>query len=63
MIVGVVILGVEYFDLYMVNYGYGWFFFFYRGYYWVEYGGNIDGFFVNICFFLSDSVGIVVLVN
>jgi hypothetical protein len=35
----------------------------YKGHYRVEHGGNIDGFSASTCFFPSDSLGIVVLVN
>ncbi len=63
MIVGAATPGAEYPDLHMANYGYGWFLSSYRGHYRVEHGGNIDGFSANTCFFPSDSVGIVVLVN
>ncbi len=45
------------------NYGYGWFLSSYKSHYRVEHGGNIDGFSANTCFFPSDSIGIVVLVN
>jgi CubicO group peptidase (beta-lactamase class C family) len=50
-------------DLFMANYGYGWFTSSYRGHYRVEHGGNIDGFSANTSFFPSDSIGIVVLTN
>jgi hypothetical protein len=35
----------------------------YKGHYRVEHGGNIDGFSASTCFFPSDSIGIIVLVN
>jgi CubicO group peptidase (beta-lactamase class C family) len=50
-------------DLHMSTYGYGWFLSSYRGHYRVEHGGNIDGFSANVCFFPSDSLGIIVLAN
>jgi CubicO group peptidase (beta-lactamase class C family) len=50
-------------DVNMSNYGYGWFITSYKGHYRVEHGGNIDGFSASACFFPSDSLGIVVLVN
>ncbi|GAB4042308.1 serine hydrolase [Spirosoma litoris] len=50
-------------DLYMSNYGFGWFLASYKGHYRVEHGGNIDGFSASTSFFPSDSVGIIVLVN
>ena len=53
----------EYPDLYLSNYGYGWGLSSYRGHYLVQHGGAIDGFSALTCFFPSDSIGIVVLVN
>jgi CubicO group peptidase (beta-lactamase class C family) len=53
----------EFPDMYLANYGYGWFISSYRGHYRVEHGGNIDGFSANVAFFPSDSIGIVVLSN
>lgn len=50
-------------DVQFSNYGYGWFLASYKGHYRVEHGGNINGFSASTCFFPSDSVGIVVLVN
>lgn len=50
-------------DLHFDNYGFGWSLSSYRGHYRVEHGGNIDGFTASACFFPSDSIGIVVLVN
>ncbi len=50
-------------DLHLQNYGFGWFISSYKGHYRVEHGGNIDGFSASTCFFPSDSIGIVVLVN
>ncbi|MDW8332104.1 MAG: serine hydrolase, partial [Cyclobacteriaceae bacterium] len=53
----------EYPDIQMGNYGYGWMITSYKGHYRVEHGGNIDGFSASTCFFPTDSIGIVVLVN
>jgi hypothetical protein len=50
-------------DIYLSNYGWGWFLASYRGHYRVEHGGNIDGFSASTCFFPSDSIGIIVLTN
>ncbi|MET0637477.1 MAG: serine hydrolase [Chitinophagaceae bacterium] len=50
-------------DNYMANYGLGWMISSYRGHYFVEHGGNIDGFSATTGFFPSDSIGIVVLAN
>lgn len=50
-------------DVHFQNYGYGWFLSSYKGHYQVEHGGNIDGFSASTCFFPSDSLGIIVLVN
>ncbi len=50
-------------DLHFSTYGYGWFASSYKGHYRVQHGGNIDGFSAMTCFFPSDSVGVVVLVN
>ncbi len=50
-------------DVHLANYGYGWMIGSYKGHYRVEHGGNIDGFSATTCFFPSDSIGIVVLVN
>jgi CubicO group peptidase (beta-lactamase class C family) len=50
-------------DVQFSNYGFGWMLASYRGHYRVEHGGNIDGFSASTCFFPSDSIGIVVLVN
>jgi len=50
-------------DVYLSNYGLGWFISSYRGHYRVEHGGNIDGFSASTCFFPSDSIGIIVLCN
>ena len=50
-------------DVQFANYGFGWFMASYKGHYRVEHGGNIDGFSASTCFFPSDSVGIIVLVN
>jgi hypothetical protein len=54
---------VEHPEINFGNYGYGWFLSSYKSHYRVEHGGNIDGFSANTCFFPSDSLGIVVLVN
>lgn len=53
----------EFPDMFMANYGFGWFLSSYKGHYRVEHGGNIDGFSANTSFFPTDSIGIVVLVN
>jgi CubicO group peptidase (beta-lactamase class C family) len=50
-------------DVQFSTYGFGWMLSSYRGHYRAEHGGNIDGFSASICFFPSDSVGIVVLTN
>lgn len=50
-------------DIHFSNYGLGWAMASYRGHYRVEHGGNIDGFSASTCYFPSDSIGIVVLVN
>ena len=50
-------------DQYLYNYGFGWLMSSYRGHYQVQHGGAIDGFSASTCFFPSDSIGIVVLVN
>lgn len=50
-------------DIQFSTYGFGWMMASYRGHYWVDHGGNIDGFSASTCFFPSDSIGIVVLVN
>ncbi len=50
-------------DIYLSNYGYGWFLSSYRGHYQVQHGGAIDGFSALTSFFPSDSIGIIVLVN
>jgi CubicO group peptidase (beta-lactamase class C family) len=50
-------------DLYLANYGLGWGLSSYRGHYWVEHGGNIDGFSASTSFFPTDSIGIIVLTN
>lgn len=50
-------------DLHLATYGLGWGIGSYKGHYRVEHGGAIDGFTASTCFFPSDSVGIVVLVN
>jgi len=50
-------------DLQFANYGFGWGMTSYKGHYRVEHGGNIDGFSASTCFFPSDSIGIIVLVN
>lgn len=50
-------------DSYFSNYGFAWSLSSYRGHYRVEHGGHIDGFSTSTCFFPSDSIGIIVLVN
>lgn len=45
------------------SYAYAWMVSSYKGHYRVEHGGNIDGFSANVCFFPTDSIGIVVLTN
>ena len=50
-------------DMYLSNYGLGWFLTSYRGHYRVEHGGNINGFSASTSFFPTDSIGIVVLCN
>lgn len=47
----------------LTSYGYAWMISSYKGHYRVEHGGNIDGFSANVCFFPTDSIGIVVLTN
>src|SRR5438477_6781993 len=50
-------------DVFFSNYGFGWSLVSYRGHYRVEHGGNIDGFSASTCFFPTDSIGIIVLIN
>ncbi|HYF29676.1 MAG TPA: serine hydrolase [Chitinophagaceae bacterium] len=50
-------------DIHFSTYGFGWFLASYRGHFRVDHGGNIAGFSASTCFFPSDSIGIVVLVN
>jgi CubicO group peptidase (beta-lactamase class C family) len=50
-------------DMHFSNYGFAWMLSSYKGHYRVEHGGNINGFSASTCFFPTDSVGIVVLVN
>jgi CubicO group peptidase (beta-lactamase class C family) len=50
-------------DILFSTYGFGWMMTSYRGHYRVEHGGNIDGFSASVCFFPTDSIGIVVLSN
>ncbi|MEZ4942055.1 MAG: serine hydrolase [Saprospiraceae bacterium] len=50
-------------NIYFSSYGMGWMLSSYYGHYRVEHGGNINGFSADVCFFPSDSVGVVVLVN
>lgn len=45
------------------NYGFGWGLSSYKGHYLVQHGGAIDGFTALTCFFPTDSIGIVILVN
>lgn len=47
----------------LMSYGYAWMVSSYKGHYRVEHGGNIDGFSASVCFFPTDSLGIVVLTN
>jgi CubicO group peptidase (beta-lactamase class C family) len=63
MVVGNGLPDKEKADVHLANYGFGWMLASYKGHYRVEHGGNIDGFSASTCFFPSDSVGIVVLVN
>lgn len=50
-------------DIQFSNYGFGWELSSYKGHYRVQHGGAIDGFSALTCFFPSDSIGIVILVN
>lgn len=50
-------------NVFFSSYGLGWMLASYYGHYRVEHGGNINGFSANVCFFPSDSIGVVVLVN
>jgi len=50
-------------NIFFSSYGLGWMLSSYYGHYRVEHGGNINGFSANVCFFPSDSIGVVVLVN
>ena len=50
-------------DQYLATYGFGWLMTSYRGHYQVQHGGAIDGFSASACYYPSDSIGIVVLVN
>ena len=50
-------------DVFLSNYGFGWFLSSYRGHFRVDHGGNINGFSAATTFFPTDSIGIVVLVN
>ena len=63
MLVGNSIPTKEFPDQHLNSYGYAWFISSYKGHYRVEHGGNIDGFSANVCFFPTDSIGIVVLCN
>lgn len=63
MVIGAGLPNKETPDIYLANYGFGWFLSSYRGHYRVEHGGNIDGFSASTSFYPSDSIGIVVLVN
>ncbi len=63
MVVSAGFPGKENADIHLSNYGFGWMIGSYRGHYRVEHGGNIDGFSASTCFFPSDSVGVVILVN
>jgi CubicO group peptidase (beta-lactamase class C family) len=50
-------------DIQFSNYGIGWELSSYKGHYRVQHGGAIDGFSALTCFFPSDSIGVVILVN
>ncbi len=50
-------------DVQMATYGFAWALSSYRGHYRVQHGGNIDGFSALTCFYPTDSIGIVILVN
>ena len=63
MVIGKGLPDDEFPELHMSNYGYGWMTSSYKGHYRVEHGGNIDGFSANVCFFPSDSIGVIVLTN
>ncbi|RYY59413.1 MAG: serine hydrolase [Chitinophagaceae bacterium] len=63
MVIGGGAPGKENPGIYLSNYGLGWMISSYRGHYYVEHGGNIDGFSASTGFFPSDSIGIVVLSN
>lgn len=63
MVIGAGLPSPESPDVYLANYGMGWFLASYRGHYRVEHGGNIDGFSASTCFYPTDSIGIVVLTN
>ncbi len=63
MIIGAALPTKEHPDVQFANYGHGWFLASYKGHYRVEHGGNINGFSASTCFFPSDSLGVVVLVN
>ena len=63
MIIGPGLPNSEKPDVQFSNYGFGWMLSSYKGHYRVEHGGNITGFSASTCFFPTDSIGIVVLVN
>lgn len=63
MVIGAALPDKEKPDIQFANYGFGWFMASYRGHYRVEHGGNIDGFSASVCFFPTDSIGIIVLTN
>jgi hypothetical protein len=63
MIIGAGLPSSEKPDIQFSNYGFAWMLASYKGHYRVEHGGNINGFSASTCFFPSDSIGIVVLVN
>lgn len=50
-------------NIYFNSYGMGWMLASYYGHYRVEHGGNINGFSASVCFFPTDSIGVVVLAN
>lgn len=63
MVIGSEVPDKELPDIHLSSYGYGWVISSYKGHYRVEHGGNIDGFSASTCFYPTDSIGIVVLVN
>ncbi len=63
MIIGAGLPSIDMPDVHFSNYGLAWMLASYKGHYRVEHGGAIDGFTASTCFFPTDSIGIVVLVN